>query len=296
MLISDYTFGGTSVSSAPINNDDIGFVEHYDFSQANSSLEARIHAVTSVASICYQNPKSPNNESLYKRLYQESGSLPSSSFEFVPILLDMRDSKYRPWADKLHLASDVFKYGEIVHGGYLLTNLRALISCVGPDADNSVFFNTPTECGIVHQYFHVFKTNIDLATARQFMRHRASWQELSRRYVSGNKLPFDFYQSPKLASIVTPVTVTTPDNHHISFTLTTDQLQALCEAHYSSAILQSVKPEEARRALQQSMYTQVWSAWQPRQLANLFSLRCDKHAQSEIQHLCTTMKDLIDAA
>lgn len=286
----------TPVSTAPINSDGLGYVELFDFSKANTSLDSRIAAITTIASVCYQSPKSLGSISLYNRLAAEAAGLPSSSYEFVPILLDMRDSKYRPWADKLHLASDVFKYGEIVHGGYLLTNLRALISCVGTDADNPVFFNTPTECGIIHQYFKVFKTHIDLATARQFMRHRASWQELSRRYVSGKRLPFEFYNSPKLSTLTTPVTVTTPDNHHISFTLTTDQLQALCEAHYASALDSSIKPEEARRVLQQSMYTQVWSAWQPSQLSNLFSLRCDSHAQSEINHLCTTMKGLIDAA
>lgn len=267
-------------------------VELYDFSHANTSIESRIFYITQIASVCYQNHKSLGSISLYDRLACESAGLPSSSFEFIPVLLDMRDSKYRPWADKLHLASPVFKYGEIVHGGYLLTNLRALISCVGTDADNSVFFNTPTECGIIHQYFKVFKTHIDLATARQFMRHRASWQELSRRYVSGNKLPFEFYNSPKLASVVSDFTFETPDGHHISVTLTTEQLTQACLNHYSSALNTSVKPEEARRIIPQSMFTQVWSAWQPSQLANLYKLRCDKHAQSEINHLCTTMQEL----
>ena len=292
-LISDYTFGGTPTGSTTINNDGIGFVQSYDFSQANSSLEARIHAVTSVASICYQNPKSPNNESLYKRLYTESGSLPSSSFEFVPILLDMRDSKYKPWADKLSLVSDVFKYGEIVHGGYLLTNLRALISCVGEDADNPVFFNSPTECGIIHEYFKVYLTKIDLATARQFMRHRASWQELSRRYVSGKKLPFEFYNSSKLTNVVSSSEIVTPEGHYFSFDLTTEALINTCLLHYDAAIASGVKPEEARRILPQAMYTQVWSAWQPKQLENLFKLRCDSHAQSEIRQLACAMKDLL---
>lgn len=290
MLISDYTFGSSPKSKTTIPS---STVEAYDFSKANSSLEARIHAVTAVASVCYQSPKGPNSESLFRRLYTESGSLPSSSFEFVPILLDMRDHKYRPWADKLHLASPVFKYGEIVHGGYLLTNLRALIACVGPDADNPVFFNTPTECQLIAQYFHVFKTDIDLATARQFMRHRASWQELSRRYVSGKKLPFEFYTSPKLSNVVSRYTFTTPDGHHISVDITTEQLTQACLNHYDTALTSSVKPEEARRCIPQSMMTTVWSAWQPAQLANLFKLRCDPHAQSEINQLCTAMKDLI---
>ena len=267
-------------------------VSAYDFSTANSSLESRIAAITTVASVCYQSPKSLGSISLYDRLACESVGLPSSSFEFVPVLLDMRDSKYRPWADKLSLVSPIFKYGEIVHGGYLLTNLRALIACVGTDADNPVFFNTPTECGIISQYFHVFKTEIDLATARQFMRHRASWQELSRRYVSGKRVPFEFYQSSKLAEVVSTFTFTTPDGHHISLDITTDQLQQACLNHYNTALSSSIKPEEARRCIQQSMMTTVWSAWQPAQLANLYKLRCDKHAQSEINHLCTTMQEL----
>lgn len=292
-LISDYTFGGTPTGSITINNDGIGFVQSYDFSQANSSLEARIHAVTSVASICYQNPKSPNNESLYKRLYTESGSLPSSSFEFVPVLLDMRDAKYRPWADKLSLVSDVFKYGEIVHGGYLLTNLRALISCVGEDADNPVFFNSPTECGIIHEYFKVYLTKIDLATARQFMRHRASWQELSRRYVSGKKLSFEFYNSSKLTNVVSSSEIVTPEGHYFSFDLTTEALINTCLLHYDAAIASGVKPEEARRILPQAMYTQVWSAWQPKQLENFYKLRLDSHAQAEINELANAMKDLL---
>ena len=59
-----------------IFGDDIGFVEHYDFSQANMSEKHRIHAISAVASICYQNPKAINSESLYNRLLAESKGLP----------------------------------------------------------------------------------------------------------------------------------------------------------------------------------------------------------------------------
>ena len=70
-----------------IFGDDIAFVEQYDFSTANLSEENRIKAITQVASICYQNPKAINSESLYNRLLAESKGLPSSSAEFVPVLL-----------------------------------------------------------------------------------------------------------------------------------------------------------------------------------------------------------------
>ena len=70
-----------------IFNDNIGFVEQYDFSTANMNEENRIQAITQIASICYQNPKAIGSESLYNRLLAESQGLPSSSAEFVPILL-----------------------------------------------------------------------------------------------------------------------------------------------------------------------------------------------------------------
>ena len=70
-----------------IFNDDIAYVEQWDFSKANLNEENRIKAITTVASICYQNPKAINSESLYNRLLAESKGLPSSSAEFVPVLL-----------------------------------------------------------------------------------------------------------------------------------------------------------------------------------------------------------------
>ena len=70
-----------------IFGDNIAFVEQYDFSTANMSEKHRIHAISAVASICYQNPKAVGSESLYNRLLAESKGLPSSSAEFVPVLL-----------------------------------------------------------------------------------------------------------------------------------------------------------------------------------------------------------------
>ncbi|MDN5104393.1 FAD-dependent thymidylate synthase, partial [Aliarcobacter butzleri] len=69
-----------------IFGDKIAFVENWDFSKANLNEENRILAITQVASICYQNPNALGSESLYNRLAAESKGLPSSSFEFVPVL------------------------------------------------------------------------------------------------------------------------------------------------------------------------------------------------------------------
>lgn len=52
--------------------DGIAYLEKYDFSTANMSLENRVHAVSAVASICYQNPKAINSINLFKRLEAEA--------------------------------------------------------------------------------------------------------------------------------------------------------------------------------------------------------------------------------
>ena len=88
----ELNFGITPINKKEnIFGDDIAFVEQYDFSKANMSQEHRIHAISAVASICYQNPKAINSESLYNRLMPESMDLPSSSAEMVPILLKSED-------------------------------------------------------------------------------------------------------------------------------------------------------------------------------------------------------------
>jgi thymidylate synthase (FAD) len=173
----------------------------------------------------------------------------------------------------------VEKYGEWV-GDYLLTNLRALIADVGDRADE--FFNTPEECEIIAKHFKVFKSKIDLSTRSQYIRHRASWQELSRRYVSGKKSAFEFYISPKMKQLEEV-------NGFSSTKLLVDHSLAV----YDQAISAGVKPEEARRCLCQAMYTTVWSAWQPKQLDVFFKLRLDKHAQVEIRHLAEAKQQLL---
>ncbi len=140
-----------------IFGDNIANLKHYDFSRANLSDENRILAITTVASICYQSPKSIGSESLYNRLMSESKGLPSSSFEFVPVLLDRKNSKHKEILDLEF--SNCKKYGEDLDNRYLLTNYRALVY----DYENHVFsfdireiYNTEKECGIIKNYFKVF--------------------------------------------------------------------------------------------------------------------------------------------
>ena len=262
-----------------ILNDNIGFVENWDFSRANLNEENRILAITQVASICYQNPKALGSESLYNRLMAESMGLPSSSFEFVPVLLDYENPKHQEIL-KLEY-SNCKKFGEILDDRYLLTNYRALVYDFENDKDKFSFdirtiFNTQEECNIIKEYFKVFLFKVDFPTRSQMVRHRISWQELSRRYVSAKRVPFEFYVSDKLK-----------ENQKVQ------DLIKQSEDLYFELLENGVKPQEARRVIPQMGYTQIWGAFMPKQLDNYFKLRLDEHAQWEIRQTAIAMQELI---
>lgn len=272
-----------------------GFVEAYDFSKANSSYEARVQAITTVASICYASPKALGSISLFNRLQAESAGLPSSSYEFIPVLLDYYDYK------ELGPDSNSIKYGQKLGGThwYFLTNLRALIEDVGEKESLDYLNTSDEEIQVIRDNFKVFLFNVDLSTRAQMVRHRVSWQELSRRYVSGKKKEFEFYVSKKLKKVdsytrhswvETPEKVqnTPADVHYFA-----GNIIEICMEHYDAAIQAGVKPEEARRILPQAMMTQIWGAFQPKQLDSFFTLRLHKTAQREIQQVSKAMHDLI---
>ena len=285
--------------------DDIAFVEQYDFSQANMSEKHRIHAISAVASICYQNPKAIGSESLYNRLLAESKGLPSSSFEFVPVLLDGNNSVHQKLLEKLTRFSNVYKYGELINEQYLLTNYRALVYDYETMKDEYTrefkhsfeangnldefekqlkeikqsflnLYNTPEECNIIKKYFKVFLYKVDFPTRSQMVRHRVNFQELSRRYVSGSRVPFEFYVSEKLK-----------ENQKVK------DLIKQSEDLYFELLESGVKPQEARRVIPQMGYTQIWGAFQPKQLDNYFKLRLDEHSQWEIRQTAIAMQELI---
>lgn len=268
---------------------DVGSVEAWDFSLANSSYEARVYFVSKVASICYGNPKALGSISLFNRLQAEAAGLPSSSYEFVPVLLPM------PFPEGMATMSSILKYGQpIIHNGkpYYLTNLRALIADVGPEESLKYFNTSQEEIDIIRANFKVFLFNVDLATRAQMVRHRVSWQELSRRYVSGKKTPFEFYISDKMATIESR-DYYDDDGGASSIYNNSQDIINMCVNHYDAAIAAGIKPEEARRILPQAMMTTIWGAFLPYQLANFFTLRLDPHAQHEIRLVAEAMKESV---
>ncbi len=268
-----------------IFGDNIAYLESYDFSKANMSNETRLDVITLVASICYQSPKAHKSESLYNRLMAESGGLPSSSFEMVPMLFNYHDVKKVYGAN--FETSNVLKYGEKIDN-YLLTNFRAVVY----DFENLAIdlrdhFNTEAECAIIAKHFKVFKMKVDMPTFSQAVRHRVNWQVLSRRYVSGTRVPFDFYIADKMKSITSIKDVSGADEE-----FTTQQVIDICLVHYYASLEAGVKPQVARGIIPQCAYTIAWCAMQPKQFNSFINLRSDSHAQWEINQLSNAMKEL----
>ena len=295
--------GGVLISKREnIFNDGIAEVESWDFSRANLSQENRVNAITQVASVCYQNPKALNSDSLYNRLACESIGLPSSSFEFVPVLLDPSKQEHRIILGRVD--SNVRKFGEFIEENsksYLLTNYRALIydfekrtENMDEESKESIrdsylkLYNTEEECNIIKKHFKVFKYKVDLPTRSQMVRHRASWQELSRRYVSGKRVGFDFYISEKMKKVISKNGY---DEDLITYR--TQDVIDIALQHYFKALEDGVKPEEARRIIPQAAYSTVWAAFMPMHLENYFKLRLDSHAQWEIRQTAIAMNELI---
>mgnify|MGYP003590224062 FL=1 len=307
-----YIFGKEHLATKQnILKDNIGFVSIYDFSRANSSLEARIHAITSVASICYAKPDAVDKVSLYNRLEAESKGLPSSSFEFVPMLIPVEVIeeailKRDPFGDfERTLPFDMLftvKFGTRIDvendkGGwdeYILTNFRA----VSRDAEeHSVdlrdFFNTEEkEIQAIKENYTVFRLKVDLPTRSQFVRSRVNLQELSRRFVSGKKLGFDFYIDEKIEELSFTKNMAEKEDHYQGFKIDAKKLIEISQEFYDYLLANGVKAEAARRFIPQAAYTELWAGFNNFQLDNFLELRLESHSQKEIRFLAEAMRDL----
>lgn len=277
----------------------IGSVYMYDFSKANSSYEARVQAVTKVASICYGNPKALGSVKLFERLEAEAAGLPSSSYEFIPVLLSDVDEIFdiveaRSEAEGLdRFIPHIAKYGSIVYDeegdDYVLTNLRALIHDVGVEKSLDFLNTTEKELKVIRDNVFTFLFSADIPTRTQMIRHRQKWQELSRRYISGKKKEFTFYVSEKMKNVKSRYcTNDYPDE------LYTEEVINICLNHYYKALEDGVKPEEARRIIPQAAMTDFWGAFDREGLINFIKLRSDSHAQFEIRNISTSIEAILE--
>ena len=272
--------------------DGIAFIKEYNFSRANSSHEARLNAVTFIASVCYQAPDKIGSEGLYDRLANEDIGIPSSAFAFTPVLMDENIMNNFIFDEvKGEVIPDCLTFGEIIsynNKKYLLTNLRALLQDLGWTTDykkaeklSEKYFNTSEEdIEIIKKFYKVYKVKMDIATSKQWNRHNFHLQELSRRYVSGKKVPFDFYIDEKMQKVESRYCT-----HDYPDILGTQDVIDICMNHYYSALEQGVKPQDARRIIPQGAYTEIWTGMMPRVYENMLKLRTKPKTQWEFRQL-----------
>lgn len=275
--------------------DNIAKVEQYDFSRANMSDEARTLAITSIATVCTQKFESIGSEKLCTKLLTEAHGIPSSAYGFVPVLIpyDIFHNKFLLGTFK-HRNPNILKFGQYIENQtYLLTNLRALVNDVGLEASKEFYNTEENEITIIAKHFKVFKHKMDIRSARQFMRHTtAVWQELSRRYVSGKKVPFEFYISDKMKGVNSYFYG--DQNSSCKYKVGTEELIKTQARHYDTAIENGVKPQDARDILPLCIYTEIWSGWQPFALENMLTERTAIGTQWELRQTALAIKELID--
>jgi len=275
------------------NSGEPGYVSIWNFSKTNMNHEARVQGVSAVASVCYGNDSLDPKFKLFDKLARESIGLPSSSFEFIPVLLsgekvNMIIDYY--FNNKIPKLPRILKFGYRVNKeneNYILTNLRALWYDIReiqekdksiPNIDNDLWYNTSDEeIKIIKENFIVFNKKITIRDARQFNRHRVSLQELSRRYTTSNKVPIQF-RIKKFDSKL--------DAKMIGET-------EACISLYEELLQNKVPAQYARDVLPVSIYTKIWSAWTPDYLENFFNLRTSSSSQAEIRELANAMKTLV---
>jgi thymidylate synthase (FAD) len=271
------------IKHTDLYNDGKGFVEQWDFSTANMDADSRVEAVTKIASTCY-GKEAKDKLRLFNLLEAEALGLPSSAFEFVKVLLTIKefDSAFQE-ADKLekdilNFTLDMEKYGSWVQDDngreYLLTNLRAVISDTKMyDIEwlKDVYNTSAEEIKIIKDNSHTFFQQVPIMICRQLVRHRVSYQELSRRYTNNETSPIEFYVKD--------------DNGNIRF-----QNDSALNLYNSLVKHKTMKPEDARAVLGTGLYTKIWSQFDNDSLNNFLKLRDSKKAQSEIRDLASGMR------
>ena len=226
------------VRKANRNYLDKGYVELYDLSSSTVSLNKLYETVGNLASICYGNEEAKNPIELGKKL-EKLGHL--SVFEFI------RSPEVRHGRCYYSGIKDSFR-----NTRRLLYNGKAHRCCIA-----------------------TFKIKAPIFVVRQLMRHRCfSFLELSRRYTTHKKKPYEFYIPKDFPELVEAFY-----NHSVAL--------------YEELLAKGFKQEQARIILPQSLYTELWLQGDVECFQNFFALRLDEHAQYEIRELAKTMSLLL---
>ena len=268
----------------------LGSIKVYDFSQANINYNSRVKAITDVASVCFGKDEAKKPEALYQRLIKESMGLPSSSFEFVPILIseekyiDLLEPLFENELEEGEYYEDFWRFSDGIKVNdkrYILTNLRNCLNIFPDDIVNQLFNNTEEEINIIKDNYFVFKIECDIVTARQWVRHRifGSYNEKSRRYTKD------------LPQIYTPVELskTMVEDVFGNFQDVENYIQ-LSLKMYEKALTQT-SAQNARYLLPLGLMTTFWVGGTKRYWEHFIKLRTDKHSQREIRAYAEVIKN-----
>lgn len=132
-----------------------------------------------------------------------------------------------------------------------------------------------TETKTITDNVALFQFKVPIFVARQMMVYRVTWLEMSRRYVTDRRVPFDFWFPPN-----------------------SDPLYEKDCAHnwleeYANAIDAGCKPEIARAFMPQSTYTYVYGMFNVPALKHFLEERLHKSAQEQTRDVANAMKELV---
>lgn len=140
-----------------------------------------------------------------------------------------------------------------------------------------------------------FNIKIPIFIMRQFVRHRTfKLNELSARYT---ELPREFYipdtyRSQSKINKQSSDASDELDHLHIQKMVTQQCQQAY--AVYQGMLVNGVAREMARMVLPVNLYTEIYVNCDLHNLMHFLRLRCDGHAQSEMQELAQAMKTITE--
>lgn len=140
------------------------------------------------------------------------------------------------------------------------------------------------ESVLEHASATFYLTGVSRAMTHQLVRHRvASYSQQSQRYVKETEPEY----------VIPPSIESSNDLSPIYF----ESLMDKCWETYNKLIQNGVKPEDARFVLPNACETKIALTMNFRELRHFFKLRCDKHAQWEIQDVSKEMlKELVKYA
>ena len=229
----------------------LGSIRAVDLWQLRESREQCIEGVATIASLSYGNDAAKNPEKLFNSIV-ERGHL--SCLEFVPF--------YR--------ASEPID-GLVLPKHSLRQNLHNF------NNNHHIWWNEhDAQEGREDFPATAFLVESPILSIRQWFRHRSfSYLEMSRRYVSGKKVPFEFYGAD------------TAEEREVNFYSEAIGL-------YDHLVSNGEPPERARRVIPVGAFSRFWAGGYNHDWKSSFTkLRSEKHAQTEIRLFSEFIGDIV---